>query len=55
MYQYFCTDSFRNDCESVPVLTAKVLNRLLFVCLIFVIIQCFAPSMAYYSSSVVDA
>ena len=53
MYQYFWTDSFHNDCESVPVLTMKVLNRLLFICLIFYIIQCFASSMAYYSSSVV--
>lgn len=53
-YQYFCTDSFHNDCESVPVLTVKVLNRLSFVWLIFFIILCFAPSMAYYSSSVID-
>jgi len=53
-YQYFCTVIFQNDCESVPVLTVKVLNHLLFVCLIFFIIQRFAPIMAYCSSSVVD-
>jgi hypothetical protein len=54
MYRYFCTDCLHNDCESLVVLTVKVLNCLLFVCLMLFTVLRFAPSVAHYSSYVID-